>query len=141
MATGNIADRPHQPSPPGYQEAIRADEEVVPASEQSGEFKELDERTRHVRRLILGALLQLAIGSAVGPLQGPPLALRAPSKLGVLVAQPCTSPVYTFAPCAMKQGYHPADASGAAGDGILNYRLSPRSRSEACELDDRQHEE
>jgi hypothetical protein len=38
-------------------------------------------------------------------------------------------------------GYHPADASGAAGDGILNYRLSPRSRSEACELDDRQHEE
>ena len=76
----------------GGKEAIRADEEVVPASEQSGEFKELDERTRHVRRLILGALLQLAIGSAVGPLQGPPLALRAPSKLGVLVAQPCTSP-------------------------------------------------
>ena len=32
----------------GGKQAIRADEEVVPASEQSGEFKELDERTRHV---------------------------------------------------------------------------------------------
>jgi len=33
-------------------------------------------------------------------------------------------------------GYHPAAASRAAGDETINYRLSPRSGSEACELDD-----